>query len=190
MAAEKVKDKEADDADEEHEDSDEPQESGPAKAPSPGGLLGLAVGVGVITLVATGMGVGLGMQTAAKVERTVVAREAAAAVPSGDRVVSVQYSGDMVLHPIEAVVTNLASPSDTWIRLETAMVFKNGAVANPQVTAAELRQDIIAYARTISLAQLDGPSALQHLREDLNERTQLRTGNQVSELVIQSLVVQ
>ena len=66
----------------------------------------------------------------------------------------------------------------------------DNAIANPEATAAELRQDVVAYLRTINLSQLEGPSALQHLREDLNERATLRTGGQVSELIIQSLVVQ
>lgn len=70
------------------------------------------------------------------------------------------------------------------------MVFKNGSLPNPQVTAAEIRQDIVAYARTVTLAQLEGPSALQHLRDDLNERASLRTNGEVSELLIQTLVVQ
>jgi flagellar FliL protein len=70
------------------------------------------------------------------------------------------------------------------------MVFKNGAIANPEVTAAELRQDMVAYVRTITLAQLEGASALEHLREDLNERAALRTDGAVSEVVIQTLVVQ
>jgi flagellar FliL protein len=88
------------------------------------------------------------------------------------------------------VVTNLGQPSDVWIRLETAMIFQNGALKNPEVTAAEIRQDLITYARTMTLAQLEGPSALQHLREDLNERVVKRTNGAVSELVIETLVVQ
>jgi flagellar FliL protein len=70
------------------------------------------------------------------------------------------------------------------------MVFKNGDLPNPDVTAAQLREDMLAYMRTVSLAQLEGPSALQHLREDLNERASLRTGGAVTELIIQTLVVQ
>ena len=95
-----------------------------------------------------------------------------------------------MLKPIEAVVTNLAAPADTWIRLETAMVFKNGDLENPEVTAAELRQDMLAYLRTVTVARLEGPSALQHLRDDLNERAALRTGGRVGEVVIQTLVIQ
>jgi flagellar FliL protein len=160
----------------------------PPPQKTPGGLLGLLAVVGIMTVVAGGMGVGLGMWTASKIEKTIAKREAAQ--PVEEHKVSIKYSGDMVLQHIEPVVANLASPTDTWVRLETAMIFKNGAIANPEVTAAELRQDILAFIRTVKLAQLEGPSALQHLREDLNERVQLRTDNQVSELVIQTLVVQ
>jgi flagellar protein FliL len=42
----------------------------------------------------------------------------------------------------------------------------------------------------VTVARLDGPSALQHLRDDLNERASLRTGGRVSELIIQTLVIQ
>lgn len=160
-----------------------------AHAPAPGlGLMGLVITAAVVTLVAAAGGVGLGMKTSASIQKTIADREAAK--PVEDRPLSLKYSGDMVLKPIDAVVTNLASPSDTWIRLETAMVFKNGAIANPEVTAAELRQDMVAYVRTVTLAQLEGPSALQHLREDLNERVSLRTNGAVDELIIQTLVVQ
>lgn len=154
------------------------------------GLIGLIVAGAVVTVVAAGGGVALGKMTSSGIERAVAAREAAAKPPADDHPPSVKYSGDMVLQPISAIVTNLASPTDTWVRLEASMVFKNGDLPNPKVAAAEVRQDMLAYMRTLSLAQLEGPSALQHLREDLNERAKLRTGGAVSELVIQTLVVQ
>ena len=160
-----------------------------AHAAAPGlSLMSLVITAAVVTLVAVAGGVGLGMKTSASIQKTIADREAAK--PVEDHPLSLKYSGDMVLKPIDAVVTNLASPSDTWIRLETAMVFKNGAIANPEVTAAELRQDMVAYIRTVTLAQLEGPSALQHLREDLNERVSLRTNGAVGELIIQTLVIQ
>jgi flagellar FliL protein len=153
-----------------------------------GGVVGLIISGVVITLIAAGGGIGLGMKTNAAIEKIIADRDAAK--PAEKHPLSLKFSGDTVVKQIEPVITNLASPSDTWIRLEMAMLFKNGAVANPEVTAAELRQDVVAYLRTINLAQLEGPSALQHLREDLNERAGLRTGGQVSELIIQTLVVQ
>lgn len=175
-------------------EEEEPAEDGAAAVPLPpgrfGGILGLVLAALVVTAVAGGMGAGLGMKIAASVARAVADQTAAAQQPSGDRPQSIKFTGDMVLKPIAPVIANLAAPSDTWIRLETAMVFKNGAIPNPEVTAAELRQDMVAYVRTIKLAQLEGPSALQHLREDLNERASLRTDGAVGEIVIQTLVVQ
>jgi flagellar FliL protein len=159
-----------------------------AAAKGGNGIIGLVASGLVITLVAAGGGIGLGFKTAASIEKTIADRDAAK--PAENHPPTLKYSGDTVVKQIEPVITNLASPSDTWIRLELAMLFKNGAVANPEATAAELRQDVVAYLRTVNLAQLEGPSALQHLREDLNERATLRTGGQVSELIIQTLVVQ
>jgi len=100
------------------------------------------------------------------------------------------YSGDLVLKAVAPVVTNLSGSSDVWIRLESSIVFTNGALQNPDVVTAEIRQDMLAYLRTLSLPQIQGASGLQHLREDLNERVALRSKGLVRELIVETLVVQ
>ncbi len=40
------------------------------------------------------------------------------------------------------------------------------------------------------MAQVEGASGLQHLREDLNERAVLRSKGAIRELIVESLVVQ
>jgi len=160
-----------------------------AKPPAPAGSkLRAIIGIAIVTIVAGGLGAGLGMMTASEVEHSI--EERAKAEPTENRAQSSVYGGDAVLQNLDPVITNLASPADVWIRLEAAIVFTKGSIENPAVTGAEIQQDILAYARTVKLAQLEGPSALQHLREDLNERVSLRSGGKVSELIIQSLVVQ
>ena len=186
-------DEDRDDAIEPDEDDDGEGEEGEGKAAKAGekpkpGKLKLILGIVLVTVLAAGLGGFFGLQITGMVEQAVADR--AKATPPPDRLRSAIITGDMVLQPLEPVVTNLAQPSDTWIRLEAAILFSNGVVKNPAATAAEIRQDIVAYARTINLAQLEGPSALQHLREDLNERVATRTGGEVNELVIQSLIVQ
>jgi len=109
--------------------------------------------------------------------------------PSGSRWPEPIY-GNSVLQKIDPIVTNLASPADKWIRLEAAVVFANGAIADPQAVATKIREEILAYCRTLTLDQLKGPSALQHLSEDLSKRVQLRTNGAVTELVIETLSVQ
>jgi flagellar FliL protein len=56
--------------------------------------------------------------------------------------------------------------------------------------AREIGADVMAYARSLSLAQIQGASGLYHLREDLSERAQIRGAGKVHEIIIQSLVVQ
>ncbi|MGX1101205.1 flagellar basal body-associated FliL family protein [Amorphus sp. MBR-141] len=148
---------------------------------------GTLIAIIVLTLLAIGAGGGIGMKLASTVEEAVTSREVdEPAVPTSE----MRYSGDMVLLRLAPVIANLAAPSDTWIRIETAIVFPNGSLANPDVAASQIGQDIVAYARTLSLSQLQGPTALQYLRDDLNERAALRTDGKVSELIIETMVVQ
>ncbi|MDQ0317598.1 flagellar basal body-associated FliL family protein [Amorphus orientalis] len=164
----------------------DPAEAAPKDGKKKGG--GTIIAVVLLTLLAIGAGGGIGIKVASSVEEAVTSREEA-----NEPVVQasqLKYSGDMVLLSLDPVIINLAAPSDTWMRLETAIVFPNGALENPQIAAAQIAQDIAAYGRTLSLSQLQGPSALQYLRDDLNERAIVRTGGKVSELVVKTMVLQ
>jgi flagellar FliL protein len=90
---------------------------------------------------------------------------------------------------LPAIVTNLASPQKTWIRLEAAIAFADPAADSNELAAA-IAEDVVAFLRTVPIGQLEGPSALLHLREDLNERARVRSGGKVRELIIQSLVLE
>jgi flagellar FliL protein len=60
----------------------------------------------------------------------------------------------------------------------------------PEIVSPYTGQDVLAYIRTLSLAQIQGPSGLLHLREDLNERVRLRSKGAIQELVLETLIVQ
>src|SRR5690606_7031411 len=88
--------------------------------------------------------------------------------------ISTEANGIVLLDPI---TSNLAYPSDNRIRMEVALMF-NGA---PDVALAEeIHQDILAYMRTVSLQQVQGPRGFQYLREDLQERVDLRSEGRVT----------
>ncbi|MEW6123908.1 MAG: flagellar basal body-associated FliL family protein [Pseudomonadota bacterium] len=147
---------------------------------------GLLVALGLLTLVAIATGAGLGFQLASTLRQVVLQK-------SGDRppeAAALRYNGDMVIEPLKPIVANLAAPTNAWVRIEGAIIFKNGDLANPQVAAAQIREDITTYFRTLTLSQLGGPSAMQNLREDLNERAKLRVEGKLAELVIEQMVVQ
>jgi flagellar protein FliL len=88
------------------------------------------------------------------------------------------------------IITNMGQTSETWVRLHAAIVFDSASVEKPDVLAAEIASDILGFLQTLSVSQLSGPSGLQHLREDLNDRAIVRSDGRVHELVIESVVVQ
>lgn len=94
------------------------------------------------------------------------------------------------LHELAPIVTNLSDPSETWVRLQAAIVLDATQGREPELIAADVAEDILGYLRTVSLASFGGPSGLRHLREDLNERARIRSDGRVRELVIHALAVQ
>lgn len=143
--------------------------------------------VAALTVLALLVGGAGGLYLAAAVEEVVAARTAETPEEAPR---TLAYTGDTRLLRLEPVVANLGHPPDAWIRLQTAMIFENGDLPNPEATAAEIAQDILAYLRTVSLDQLQGPSALLFLREDLNDRVAIRTDGRVDELLVETMVLQ
>ncbi|WP_035716032.1 flagellar basal body-associated FliL family protein [Azorhizobium doebereinerae] len=141
----------------------------------------------ILTLLAIATGAGLGVQLATTVEKVVTQKAKDEPPPKTQPLF---YVGNTMMQTLKPVVVNLAAPANTWVRVEAAFVFKNGALANPALTEATLREDLMAYLRTITLSQLEGPSALQQLREDVSERARVRSEGRVDELIIETLVVQ
>ncbi len=88
------------------------------------------------------------------------------------------------------IVTNLGAPPDTWVRLEGSIIFDPKTLSHPEALAGQIGDDVLAYLRTVSLPQLQGPIGLENIRQDLNERAATRSGGKVRGFVIRTLVVQ
>jgi flagellar FliL protein len=157
------------------------------------GMMALVIPLVVLTVVGGGGGWAIGTMLSPKVKQ---AQEAAAAAEApaeahGDAKkeeglphVSTEANGVVALEPI---TTNLAYPSENWIRVEVALMF-NGA---PDVKIAEdVHQDILAYLRTVSLQQVEGPRGFQYLKDDLQERVDLRSEGRVSKVMFRTLVIE
>ncbi len=95
-----------------------------------------------------------------------------------------------ITRTLAPITTNLASPPNTWIRLEAAAVLTGDLGKESDPLLAEITEDIVAYLRTVPLEQLEGPSGFQNLREDLDDRVRVRSKGQVSDLLIQGLVIE
>jgi flagellar FliL protein len=89
------------------------------------------------------------------------------------------------LLPIETITTNLAAPSDVWVRMELSLVFDGEP---DKAVAEEIHQDFLAFMRTVKLPQVEGASGFQHLKEDLEERARLRSHGRVKNILIRTLL--
>lgn len=102
----------------------------------------------------------------------------------------VSYTAHARLRGLKPLVTNLAAPQEAWIRLQAALVLAEGNIEDVNVLASHIEEDIVAYLRTLTIAQIEGAVGLQHLREDLNERVRMRSKGVVREVILESLVIQ
>ena len=138
----------------------------------------------VCTIIAIGVGAGLGLKLVGQIK---TAEQKQAAPLTGP---APKYGADTNLIDLPPVITNLANPPSAWVRLQASIVYDKKAVPKPQLLAAKVAEDVLAYMKTVTLAQISGASGLEHLREDLNERASIRSDSHIRELIIQSVVVQ
>ena len=167
---------------------DETQSEAPKKK---SGLVVTIVAVLAVTIVGGAGGWVVGKMLAPAVEppKTEAKAEEKPAEGGGDKEeglprAATEANGILQLEPI---TTNLAFPTDRWIRLEVALLFKD----KPDPKLAEtIHQDIAVYLRTVSLQQIEGPRGFQYLKEDLEERADLISEGKVSRLMFRTFVIQ
>lgn len=87
--------------------------------------------------------------------------------------------------PLEPIIANLASPNDTWVRLELSVMF--GSTPEPETVNA-IHQDILAYIKTVKLHQVDGPSGYVHLKTDLRDLAIIRSRGEARDVLIRALL--
>lgn len=105
--------------------------------------------------------------------------------PQGDA-----YSANHRIREMRPLVTNLEAPRDAWVRVSGVLVLGDQEIEDVDLLVAHVEEDLLAYMRSVSLLQIEGAVGLQHLREDLNERAKARSDGAVSEVILQSLVIQ
>lgn len=149
------------------------------------GKLGAIVPILVLTLAAGGGGALIGRQIVAA---TRAADHKEGASPDAGKTAAAA-APVRTLKELAPVVTNLAAPEGSWIRLQTAIVYDKTDAPAMDLLAPKVGEDVLAFVRTLTLEQIQGASGLEALRDDLNERARLRSDGKVRELLIEMLVV-
>lgn len=162
-------------------------ESSTGQAKKSGMVMTLA-GIVVLTLLGAGGGWAVGKMVAPAIKGAEEAEarkaEEQKSAEGGLPHISTEANNIVQLEPI---TSNLAYPSENWIRLEVALLF-NGP---PDVKISEdIHQDIMAYIRTVSLQQIEGPRGFQYLRDDIQERVDLRSQGRVSKVMFRTFVIE
>ena len=152
-------------------------------------LIMTIAGVVILTLLGVGGGWLVGGMIAPKIAATEAHATAAAGghgekKEEGVEKIAAEPNGIVQLDPI---TTNLAYPSTNWVRLEVALMFKGPVEVG---LAEDIHQDIMAYVRTVSLQQLEGPRGFQYLKDDIQERVDLRSQGRVSKVMFRTFVIE
>lgn len=153
---------------------------------APGALLAAAP-VLILTALAAGAGALWGLRVVGTVESTVMKRMEAS---TPDLAASPQMTGTLVLKKLPPIVTNLAAPANTWVRLEAALLMEQKAALAADPLVGAITEDILGFLRSVTAQQMEGAAGLRNLREDLTERVAIRSKAVVREIVIETLVVQ
>lgn len=105
--------------------------------------------------------------------------------PQAEETVLSETHDTMGVAYLEPVTTNLAGPSNTWVRIEMALIFDGRP--DPAIAQA-IQQDVLAYLRTVKVHQVEGASGFQHLKTDLEERAAIRSDGKVTGILIRTLL--
>jgi flagellar FliL protein len=148
-----------------------------------------------ILLLMTVAAIGVGWLSGAQLKKsTEPAAVAAADAPketpkpkTDDKAAAVDPNAGPTLVPLAPLTTNLASPPDTWIRIEVSVEYDS---PQPLDVTEQIQQDLLAFVRTVKLHQIEGASGYQHLRDDMQERASIRSGGHVKQLLIRSMLLE
>ncbi|WMS41790.1 flagellar basal body-associated FliL family protein [Acuticoccus sp. MNP-M23] len=162
-------------------------DAAPAAATPKSGKGGLIVAIVALTVLGGGAGAGVAFMQVDNLAAVITkkANEAPEKVPE-----ALAWSETSTVTDLDPIISNLANPATTWIRIESSMVFDKDNVEDVSRLKAELAQTVLGYVRTLTLGELQGAGALNHLRADLNERARLLSNGLVQELIIKSMVLQ
>lgn len=152
-----------------------------------GGLIGIVV----VTLLSLGLGGAFGMFLGPAPASTDAGgdkkpKEHAA---KSDKDGGSAITADSKVVPLTPIVVNLAAPADSWIRIEASILLK-GMEQGGDALAAQLAEDFVAYLRTATLDQFEGPSGFQNLREDFLDRATIRDHEHIKDVIIHGVVVE
>lgn len=146
----------------------------------------LVVQIGILVLM-TAAALGMGWLSGGYLqgESTPAEKPAAAAQAPAHAAENGQPASTGTVVQLAPITANLAAPENMWVRLELSLVLTEPL---PLEVTEKVHQDLLAFIRTVTIHQIQGASALRHLKTDLDERAAIRSDGKVREVLIRTLL--
>lgn len=91
---------------------------------------------------------------------------------------------------LDPIIIALQKSKNAFMRIELAIIPENDSDIDNQETRLRIGSDIAAFAQTLTLEQISGPSGYMHFREDILDRVRLITNGKAKDVLIMSLVAE
>lgn len=174
-----------------------PADEAPAqKKESP---IGFFIGILVVTLIAVGGGWFAGGQFApglmqdeatGKTVEVVTADNTKAPAKDKKEEKSGKKATTGPVMKLDPIIVVLQDSDNAFLRFEIAVIMEKSGALNDEEKKTRLISDISAFAKTLSLKQISGPSGYIHFREDIIDRARISTGGLIKDILILSLVAE
>jgi len=94
------------------------------------------------------------------------------------------------IHRLPPIIANLKLPEGMWVRLDAVIITAEMEPKDALPLIDHVAQDTLNFIQTLSLNDLEGSQSLSNVRQDLFERSQIRSNGRVKEFIVTSMVVQ
>jgi len=100
-----------------------------------------------------------------------------------------RFPSDAQEIPIPSIIVDLSGEPKSRVRLDVSIVAVHGT-SEGSLLKNEVREDIIAYLKGLTVADIQGVRGLQNLREQLEDRAKIRGRGAILGLLIGGFVIE
>lgn len=100
-----------------------------------------------------------------------------------------RFPSDAIELTVPSVITNLDASPKMRARLDVSIIVAHGTPASTSLVG-EVREDMIAYLKGLTVADIQGVRGFQNLREQLDDRARVRGRGAILGLLIGGLVLE
>ena len=175
--------------------------------PGKSSSVGLVVPLLAITLAAASCGVAFGFLVVAPLTLASSAKTKSVQAASGHTEEQASHDGktkkagihgvspplprdSLKVKELPPLTTNLGGQGAPWIKLEAALLYDPSIDPEIQALSVRINEDLLAYLRSVRIAEIESSGGFHSLVEDMNERVQIRSGGKVRQLIVSGFILE